>query len=1070
MERSRKIFRKIVSAARQVVTIANDYADRQDSNKVSRYHFQLEDDMQRISVTCECLTGVLDKPLSERGPLVDVRIQDWISTDEPQECLDTLSRMERLLQRDAPSRTPSMSLTGRGLNVMQDKIKEAIDLFNSCKGCFHFLFSTEIWDNDKAVEKQHDVPRCHPEIITTVRETVHYQDRPAASQGSHELKSDNEREAGGMKLEEILKWLDGLNCAEKHDVTLSLRQEDTCEWLLNTTQYRTWRGAESGSLWLRGKPGAGKSVLVSFVIDSFKKARREGDISAFFYCDFRNERSTSSAEVLRSILSQLLRQLRGHPVDLGIVLGALAEAKEWGGSTLSNAKELADFVSRAARLLTKKPLVIVDALDECKDVQKLIQALKTIRDHVRLFIASRPLRVIMDELSDLPFVSMEDMADELSTDIELHVTRELDVRRRLRDLESVLKMEIRTVLCDKADGMFRWVQCSIDTLDRCVTRKEVRSALHNLPMGLDETYERILLAIDMETLAGRLAQRALRWLVAALRPLRLSEIMEALSINLRTRTLDLDIGPMHSGALLDACGSLVTYTEKTGVIILSHFSVKEYLMAKCTRINLQPYHVNPDHSHLLLVRSCMCYISICLKQVQGPALVDASSSGSTGISSQPRVRLHPRSYPLLDYALDDAIGHFEHLGSAFKSALPDVAVLAKDIQRHSWTWDNVCIPAGQSRRKTKTVKPGWPAASHDLLLYILVAFASNSFMSAYFRRTALKLKDGTNPLVYAAYFDKDQHARTLLSRGARLNHRGWDIDGYRQSLPIEVAFYHQHYSMVTYFVEEGSPIPPCIFTHSFSLGLPNFFFNRVPLFIARLLIQADEFVENMNNCFKESAVQAMETSNESIMRSSITEQDLIVFARRFIQVADEHFTADSVRQAFFRFAVAQGYLSAARYLLMLGTLLPPDILVQLHLHHNLGSWKTAPMILFLVENGADILARTSCGDSVLHTVLWVPGLRFTSNDADDGDILEVTKLLVDLGCDPFEADSHGKAPLRIAVERGYISVARYLLTLGAHLPPDFLVTLERQNCAAPMIRFLAENGANPLVRTGDGDS
>ncbi|KAF8441582.1 ankyrin repeat-containing domain protein [Boletus edulis BED1] len=1049
MERSRKIFRKIVSAARQVVTIANDYADRQDSNKVSRYHFQLEDDMRRISVTCECLT-------------VDVRIQDWISTDEPQECLDTLSRMERLLQRDAPSRMPSMSRTGRGSNVMQDKIKEAIDLFNSHKGCFHFLFSTEIWDNEKAVEKQHDVPRCHPEIITTVHDTVHYQDRRAVSQGSHELKSDEQKKAEEKQLEDILKWLDGLNCAEKHDVTLSLRQEDTCEWLLNTTQYITWRGAETG---------AGKSVLVSFVIDSFKKTRRERDIFAFFYCDFRNERSTSSAEVLRSILFQLLRQIRGHSVDLRIVLDALTEAKEWGGSTLSNAKELADFVSRAARLLTKKPLVIVDALDECKDVQKLIQALIAIRDHVCLFIASRPLRVIMDELSDLPFVSMEDMADELSTDIELHVTRELDVRRRLRDLDSVLKMEIRTVLCDKADGMFRWVQCSIDTLDRCVTRKEVRGALHDLPTGLDETYERILLAIDMETLAGRLAQRALSWLVAALRPLRLSEIMEALSINLQTRTLDFDIGPMHSGALLDACGSLVTYSEKMGVIILSHFSVKEYLMAKCTRSNLQPYHVNPEQSHLLLVRSCMCYISTCLERAQGPLLVDASSSGSTGISSQPMVRLHPRSYPLLDYALDDAIEHFEHLGSAFKSALPDVAVLAKDIQRHSWAWDHVCIPARRSRQEIETVKPRWPAAAHDLLLYILVAFASNSFMIAYFRRTALKPKDGTNPLVYAAYFGKDEHARTLLSLGARLNHRGWETDGYRQSLPIEVAFYHQQYSMVTYFVEEGSPIPPCIFTQLSRLGRRRISFDRVPLFIARVLIQADEFVEYTNNCFEELAVYAMETLNRLIAHSSITEQDLIVFARRFVQVADEHSTADSVRQAFFRFAVAQGYLSAARYLLMLGTIFPPDTLVQLHRYS--GRWKTAPMIQFLVENGADVLVRSWCGDSVLHATLRVPGEYFARNDdADEGDILEVIKLLVDLGCDPFEVDSRGMAPLRIAVERGYISVARYLYNLGSH-PPDFLVTLMDTLpswSVVPMIYLLVENGANPLVRNGDGDS
>jgi len=82
------------------------------------------------------------------------------------------------------------------------------------------------------------------------------------------------------KLEEMLKWLDGLNCAEKQDVTLSLRQEDTCKWLFDTTQYTTWKDGENRSLWLRGKrenfqrfyspsftdqavivAGAGKSVL-----------------------------------------------------------------------------------------------------------------------------------------------------------------------------------------------------------------------------------------------------------------------------------------------------------------------------------------------------------------------------------------------------------------------------------------------------------------------------------------------------------------------------------------------------------------------------------------------------------------------------------------------------------------------------------------------------------------------------------------------------------------------------------------------------------------------------------------
>ena len=62
--------------------------------------------------------------------------------------------------------------------------------------------------------------------------------------------------------------------------------------------------------------------------------------------------------------------------------------------------------------------------------------------------------------------------------------------------------------------------------------------------------------------------------MAALRPLQLAEILDALSIDLRERRLNREIAPVHGYALLDALGSLVVYNEETDVIILSHSSVK----------------------------------------------------------------------------------------------------------------------------------------------------------------------------------------------------------------------------------------------------------------------------------------------------------------------------------------------------------------------------------------------------------------------------------------------------------------------------------------------------------------
>ncbi|KAG6372891.1 ankyrin repeat-containing domain protein [Boletus reticuloceps] len=209
--------------------------------------------------------------------------------------------------------------------------------------------------------------------------------------------------------------------------------------------------------------------------------------------------------------------------------------------------------------------------------------------------------------------------------------------------------------------------------------------------------------------------------------------------------------------------------------------------------------------------------------------------------------------------------------------------------------------------------------------------------------------------------------------------------------------------------------------------------------------------------------------NNSFVFRNVAEQDLIAIIRRFTQVADENLAPDLIKEAFFRLAVAQGYFSAVRYLRTLGTSLPSDLLVRLR--HYPGRWRTASMIRFLVENGADALVSTSSGDSVLHAIFHDAVI-----DTSEDDILEAVKLLVDLGCNPLEADSHGNTPLRIAIEQGYISVAQYLLTPGEPLPSDLFVTLNHKRtvrldwCTASMIRFLVKNGVDALAHTADGDS
>ena len=98
--------------------------------------------------------------------------------------------------------------------------------------------------------------------------------------------------------------------------------------------------------------------------------------------------------------------------------------------------------------------------------------------------------------------------------------------------------------------------------------------LESLPEGLDETYRRILIAIDRRPYDARRARRALVWLVTALRPMRMDELLEAIMIDANYRALDSRFRLMDGADFLEVCRSLVVHHQETEIISLSHMSVK----------------------------------------------------------------------------------------------------------------------------------------------------------------------------------------------------------------------------------------------------------------------------------------------------------------------------------------------------------------------------------------------------------------------------------------------------------------------------------------------------------------
>ena len=98
--------------------------------------------------------------------------------------------------------------------------------------------------------------------------------------------------------------------------------------------------------------------------------------------------------------------------------------------------------------------------------------------------------------------------------------------------------------------------------------------LESLPEGLEETYRRILIAVDRRLEDSCLVRRALVWLVTALRPMRLRELLEGVTIDPRRRVLDPGFILIKGTDFLEVSRSLVIHHTDTDIVTLSHMSVK----------------------------------------------------------------------------------------------------------------------------------------------------------------------------------------------------------------------------------------------------------------------------------------------------------------------------------------------------------------------------------------------------------------------------------------------------------------------------------------------------------------
>jgi hypothetical protein len=111
-----------------------------------------------------------------------------------------------------------------------------------------------------------------------------------------------------QEMRKMLDWLSPIDFASQQAQIFAKWCPGTIGWYLGTIEYQTWLEGGNHLLWTPGLAGMGKSVLVSFVIDSLGNSIATQSFPTLGIY-FNSRTPAGESDFMSDILSSLLKQL-----------------------------------------------------------------------------------------------------------------------------------------------------------------------------------------------------------------------------------------------------------------------------------------------------------------------------------------------------------------------------------------------------------------------------------------------------------------------------------------------------------------------------------------------------------------------------------------------------------------------------------------------------------------------------------------------------------------------------------------------------------------------------------------
>ncbi|OCL03046.1 hypothetical protein AOQ84DRAFT_368715 [Glonium stellatum] len=515
----------------------------------------------------------------------------------------------------------------------------------------------------------------------------------------------------------------GFDQIDARHMTIKAAHAKTCRWLLRKPEYLDWLdttklGEHHGFLWIKGKPGTGKSTLMKFALANARKTIKDRIVIAFFFNARGEEIEKSTIGTYRSLLLQLLERLpRLQNIfdSLNLSTRSISTGYQWSIQSLETLLE------QALQSLGETSVVcFIDALDECEEQQ--------IRDMIRLFKRLGELAQssgihfhVCFSSRHYPHITIQKGLELVLEGQEGHtqdITNYLESELEIGQGE--LRQQIRVELQQKASGIFMWVVLVVGILNKEYNSGRIHALqrrLQEIPSDLHDLF-RDILTRDLHN-KGELVL-CIQWVLFAKQPLSPEQLYFAILSGVEPDAISKrDPNKITEDIIrrfmLNSSKGLTEITaSKLPKVQFIHESVKDFLLKDGFgniwpdfRRNLQ------GQSHERLKQCCLNYMRVdVFTTLKIPKILPkASTQQAAGFR-----KLAMESFPFLEYAVLNVLYHAD-VAAGYGM---DQRNLIKSFPLDCWNKYNSIVEKHEVRRYTEGVSLLYVAAEHNMANLIRV--------------------------------------------------------------------------------------------------------------------------------------------------------------------------------------------------------------------------------------------------------------------------------------------------------------------------------------------------------------